>query len=65
MVTFRDKMRFTFYFVVIVGLLLWMVKILSDIKIELQSNHVKQDHIISILEKSPTTPPFEMTTNPH
>lgn len=50
MVTFRDKIRFSFYFIVIVSLLLWMIKILNDIKFELKTNDRKQDHIMSVLE---------------
>lgn len=50
MVTFRDKIRFGLYFFVIVGLLLWMIKILNDIKFELKTNDRKQDHIMSVLE---------------
>lgn len=66
MVTFRDKIRFGFYFIVIVSLLLWMIKILNDIKFELKTNDRKQDHIISILENSSSTSTIgEITTNNH
>ena len=54
MVTFRDKIKYFFYFLVLVGLIIWMIlEIRSgfrDVSKELKNNSQKQEDIITILE---------------
>jgi len=58
MVTFRDKIKYFFYFLVLVGLIIWMIfEVRSgfrDVSSELRNNSQKQDDIITILEDNPS-----------
>lgn len=54
MVTFRDKIKYFFYFLVLVGLIIWMILEIrsgfKDVSKELKNNSQKQEDIITILE---------------
>lgn len=58
MVTFRDKIKYFFYFLILVGLIIWMILEVrsgfKDVSSELRNNSKKQDHIITILEDNPS-----------
>lgn len=56
MVTFRDKIRIGIYLIVIIILLSWIVKIITDIRNEFR---IKQDRVLTILENPYARPTKE------